>query len=239
MVKVDHLSWDEPFTSLDYNNLRKRRAKIMNGNDTNIIATHKFESLFPSESDDIYLFFINKKKRNLVKLNDILCLEKLPVEIREIVTKLFSELFSASPINLVVEGKNDVAMIKKAYEIIGKVCKINFISLNGVSKLKIFTDTLNYVSDFLGTKTRVVLDNDPEAKLAREQVADSEGIIKLTDDIFKKFPNVDSLDQVFTGPSSKSDKDKKIRNFLKKTNYTEEDIETCRFICNTIDDSFK
>ncbi|MCK5867596.1 MAG: ATP-binding cassette domain-containing protein, partial [Mycoplasmataceae bacterium] len=135
--RVVNQSWDEPFVSLDHDNVKIRRNAIMKNGKTNLVATHNFASIFPAKPDDVYILYVDdKKKRNLMKLIDVFNHKSLPTSIKKIVPRLLHELFSSHPKNLIVEGKDDMLMIKKLYEMLGRKCKINFVPLNGVEKLK-------------------------------------------------------------------------------------------------------
>ena len=236
---VEKMSWDEPFTSLDYEKLDDRRNKILNNGKTNIISTHKFSAIFPSNSEDVYIFFIDEnKKRNLIRLIEILELKEIPKSINKIIPKLFGELFAAQPKNLVVEGKDDKQMILNAYKIIGRKTDINFIVLNGVTKLNYFIDMFNYTSDFLGTKTRILLDNDDEAKKAMDRHQNKGIFEKLTKEIFSKFEDVPSFEKIFLNYSGKDKKRELIDNFLEKTTHSKKDILKSKIICDIIDESF-
>ena len=139
--------------------------------------------------------------------------------------------------NLVVEGRDDMLMVEKLYEILGMENNINFIILNGVSKLKVFLDLYNYMSDFLGTKTRLLLDNDQAAINARKGVRSYQGIDKLTQNIYDKYPEADSFDKIFVDPEG--DKIQAIKTFLKKDKYSPKEIEKAKVVCNIIEESFK
>ena len=200
---------DEPFSNTDYLNSKLLKEEIFNKNKVNLISTHNFYAITPSDYEKTYLLIKNSKdKKQLIKLTEINEENKKNINphIKHIIGSSLLDFFQNKGNILFVEGITDKRMLEHIFKINKEPLpkKLEIINLNGCSYMvvlfKIFPNNFN-------NKIKFLFDIDEAGKQSSEKIDSS---CDLTNLFYKgEDPMLLELEELLSG--KKHNKDPEIK----------------------------